>query len=390
MEIDRTTITETPLTSSTNFRCLDFVCEEVETEWSDSGRFSTAPGDSVPSTGDPVDSTEDVGCDVSTSDSSTTVSQEKKAAVISESSDTEYELVPSRIPVFKKPRSSTVTTPRYVIHEDLSNGQELYPVRVWNTVDKETITPFVYIKQTQHFTNYKKTPVVCDCEDGCDGPSCKCLGEPFHENKTEASYKEDGTLKEIPDWWYYQSRHRVLYECSDLCRCGPECCTRSAQLGLRTQLEVFKTSRKGWGVRTLRNIRKGSFIAEYAGVMTESKDDDPFVESVWYSFDITSEDGPTNFFIDASKKGNVSRFINHGCSPNLIAMHVFYDDNNPIMGAHICFYASGDIDEMEELTFDYGSDYWRAKLKKGIECECASRQCEYRNPKLPKKKRRRY
>ena len=55
-------------------------------------------------TGDPVDSNEDVGCDVSTSDSSTTVSQEKKAAVISESSDTEYELVPSRILVFKKPR----------------------------------------------------------------------------------------------------------------------------------------------------------------------------------------------------------------------------------------------------------------------------------------------
>ncbi|GAU98789.1 hypothetical protein RvY_09886 [Ramazzottius varieornatus] len=391
----------------TTTRCDTNSCEELEND-GDSSRFSGVTDGSTISTADYVSipslekrlTSEQMydgllGLDKPmssvTSDLLFTTAQDGKPVLEQEQSESELsdEIIPFVKPA---PRKSTYHRALnvHVIDPDLSKGQELYPIRVWNAQDKESIAAFEYIKNTEHFTNYQKTAVICDCEDGCEGSSCKCLGEPYEENHSEPAYNEDGRLKDVPDSWV--EKHRVLYECSEFCKCGPQCLTRSAQLGLRTQLEVFKTSRKGWGVRSLRNVQKGSFIVEYAGVMTESKDYAVFAESDWYSFDITSEDGPTNFFIDASKKGNVARFINHGCDPNLLAVHVFYDDNNPVMGMHICLYATRDIKEKEELTFDYGSEYWLAKMNKGIGCECGHKKCMYRlaKSKKEKRKKRRY
>lgn len=54
------------------------------------------------------------------------------------------------------------------------------------------------------------------------------------------------------------------------------------QKGLTHRFEVFKTLDKGWGVRSLRVIQKGSFVCEYVGeIITDAeadkRDDDSFV-----------------------------------------------------------------------------------------------------------------
>ncbi len=42
--------------------------------------------------------------------------------------------------------------------------------------------------------------------------------------------------------------------------------------GIRLPLEVFKTERKGWGVRCLVDIPVGSFVCDYAGlILTDSE-----------------------------------------------------------------------------------------------------------------------
>jgi len=58
------------------------------------------------------------------------------------------------------------------------------------------------------------------------------------------------------------------------------------------------------------------------------------------------------FTIDAAKYGNVSRFINHSCSPNFLARNVLYDDDD-LRIPHIVLYAAEDIPSMNELTFNY-------------------------------------
>lgn len=86
--------------------------------------------------------------------------------------------------------------------------------------------------------------------------------------------------------------------------------------------QVFKTRDKGWGVRATKFIPKGMFICEYLGELItaeEAENRGLFYDAVQcsYLFDLDVEDKTNCFTIDATNYGNVSRFINHCCEPNL-------------------------------------------------------------------------
>jgi hypothetical protein len=58
----------------------------------------------------------------------------------------------------------------------------------------------------------------------------------------------------------------MIFECNDRCSCNAITCNnRVVQKGLTQRFELFKTTDKGWGIRTLRLIPKGSFVCEYVG-----------------------------------------------------------------------------------------------------------------------------
>ena len=48
-----------------------------------------------------------------------------------------------------------------------------------------------------------------------------------------------------------------IYECNKFCKCGQTCLNRVAQNPLRLPLQVFKTDRRGWGIRTLGDVPRG-------------------------------------------------------------------------------------------------------------------------------------
>merc|ERR1739848_532168 len=56
-----------------------------------------------------------------------------------------------------------------------------------------------------------------------------------------------------------------IYECNKFCKCKKTCLNRVAQNPLRIPLQVFKTERRGWGIRTLADIPRGGFICIYVG-----------------------------------------------------------------------------------------------------------------------------
>lgn len=61
-----------------------------------------------------------------------------------------------------------------------------------------------------------------------------------------------------------------IYECNERCKCSRTCLNRVAQMGLQMKLQVFKTGNRGWGLRCLNDVPKGSFICIYAGdLLTE-------------------------------------------------------------------------------------------------------------------------
>ncbi|KAF5939221.1 hypothetical protein HYC85_023480 [Camellia sinensis] len=58
------------------------------------------------------------------------------------------------------------------------------------------------------------------------------------------------------------------------------------------------------------------------------------------------------FTVDAKQCGNVGRFINHSCSPNLYAQNVLYDHEDKSK-PHIMLFAAENIPPLKELTYHY-------------------------------------
>ena len=99
---------------------------------------------------------------------------------------------------------------------------------------------------------------------------------------------------------------------------------------------------KGWGVRTMIHIPKGSFVATYTGeILTEMEADRRMDDS--YFFDLGH-----NHCIDANYYGNVSRFFNHSCEPNIVPVRVFYEHQD-YRFPKISFFTCRDIEVGEEI-----------------------------------------
>jgi histone-lysine N-methyltransferase SUV39H len=76
--------------------------------------------------------------------------------------------------------------------------------------------------------------------------------------------------------YYIKKRVRLppgypIYECNIRCRCGPECSNRVVQNGRKHRVCIFRTNNgRGWGVKAMQKIKKGSFVMEYVGEVSVS------------------------------------------------------------------------------------------------------------------------
>ncbi|CAL8106758.1 unnamed protein product [Calicophoron daubneyi] len=156
---------------------------------------------------------------------------------------------------------------------DLSYGKENVPVPCVNSVDNEVPGYIDYIPNRQPVGNVPLVEdpnfiVCCDCTDNCrDRTKCSC-----QQLTAEASsLTNPGGIVDSQAGYHYRrlSQFTVggIYECNSQCKCDRRCSNRVVQQGLWTRLQVFKTSRKGWGIRALNPIPKGTFLCTYAGAI---------------------------------------------------------------------------------------------------------------------------
>jgi histone-lysine N-methyltransferase SETD1 len=73
--------------------------------------------------------------------------------------------------------------------------------------------------------------------------------------------------------------------------------------------------------------------------------------------------------VDATRTGGMARFINHCCEPNAYARVISTDEL--IFDKHIVIFAARDIQEGEEITYDYKFPIEDTKLK----CYCGASKC---------------
>lgn len=163
----------------------------------------------------------------------------------------------------------------------------------------------------------------------------------------------------------------------------PHALNRVSQHGIKLPLEIFKTKNKGWGVRCRNPIPIGTFVCEYCGELIDEEEAERRVGRDNYLFDIglKTKDSTVSYTLDAANYGNIGRFINHSCRPNLCAIHILYDHDDETM-THIMLYATEDIGALIELTLDYkytiGSVVDDKGLEKKIPCHCGAYECRGR------------
>ncbi|CAN7937625.1 unnamed protein product, partial [Ixodes hexagonus] len=197
----------------------------------------------------------------------------------------------------------------------------------------------------------------CDCDSGC-GRQCVCIvrsGEPSR-------------------WPVGPDNARPIIECSLACQCSKDetCPNRNVQSGLRFRLQVFKTAAKGFAVRTLDSIRRGSYVCPYAGEVIGLRTArervrrlDPLEPNYVI---VLREGGELTLVVDPSAVGGVGRFLNHSCDPNLAMVPV----RTQCVVPELCLFARRDIGRGEELTYDYSGGSSRRGEKP---CLCGASVC---------------
>lgn len=132
------------------------------------------------------------------------------------------------------------------------------PILIENDVDLEGPPEnFVYINDYRAGEGIEipQDPIIgCECED-CFEDKKNCCGAACG---SEFAYYRWNRLR-VP-------RGTPIYECNKRCKCGPDCPNRVVQKGRKFKVCIFRTANsRGWGVKTMQKIKKGSFVMEYVG-----------------------------------------------------------------------------------------------------------------------------
>lgn len=159
---------------------------------------------------------------------------------------------------------------------------------------------FTYITRNEYLTRCKKS-----VEDDADDCGCERLTKAQVKNGVRGC--GDDCLN-----------RQMSIECNKDCKLGPFCGNQRIQNFENADFTVFITEKKGYGLFASATIAAGTFIMEFVGEvvsMTEfKKRSREYAKNKTRHCYVMTSSGKR--LIDATKKGNLTRFVNHSCDPN--------------------------------------------------------------------------
>ncbi|GMP77587.1 hypothetical protein CsSME_00033817 [Camellia sinensis var. sinensis] len=344
-------------------------------------------------------------------------------------------LNPSSLVVVQK--HSSCLDPLKASHhvDDITRGAENAKISLVNEITDECLPEFYYIPRNIAYENACVKFLLArisdeNCCSNCVGDCmslivpCACAGE----TGGEFAYTQGGLIEEkflekcislnrdpeqqclfyCKDCPLERSKHKrvsgpckghlvrqFIKECWYKCGCSMKCGNRLVQHGITVNLQVFMTPEKGWGVRTLEDLPKGTFVCEYVGEIVtntelferntkmsgrEKYKCPVLLDAGWGSKGVLRDEEA--LCLDATVYGNVARFINHRCfDANLVEIPVEVETPDHRY-YHLAFFTRRKVDALEELTWDYGIDFKnQSHPVKAFHCCCESMFC--RNVKHP-------
>lgn len=257
-----------------------------------------------------------------------------------------------------------------LVKKFMKKENQAFQITIENFIDYEPLPSFKYLRKVQH-PDKVQSNVGCNCVDLCSINSDCC---PKMKN-VEFVYDVDKRICALS--------HQMIVECNENCSCNEDCPNRPKQTSI--SVCIFKTWNRGWALKTLEEIPAGTFVIEYTGELIDQNEAQTRSQiynktGVTYLFDLDyNEENVATYSIDATKKGNLSRFINHSCNANLQTWPATSCNENPKM--HRLYYFSlRKIKAGEELTIDYsGGVNLNPKADPPIDaipCHCGETNCK--------------
>ena len=118
----------------------------------------------------------------------------------------------------------------------------------------------------------------------------------------------------------------------------------------------------GLGLFAQKNIKRGDWIIEYIGIAR--KNEDVIGNTTKYLFDLNDK-----ITIDGSPRYNTARYANHACKKCANAKWQIVNDR-------IYIRAITDIKVGDEISYDYGREYFDAYIKPhGCKCKACTSTC---------------
>ena len=111
----------------------------------------------------------------------------------------------------------------------------------------------------------------------------------------------------------------------------------------------------GNGIFAGEDIPKGSFIAQYGGIIIQGKENIEKLPNTKFLFEINR-----NKILNGNHKSNIARYINHSCKPNSEAVDYRGD---------IYIDSIRNIKKGEEITYNYGKEYFEDFIQPAG-CKC--------------------
>lgn len=161
---------------------------------------------------------------------------------------------------------------------DCSGGKEGMKIPVINAFDNQQPPPLQYSAHRIPMTgtNINTDPEFmscCDCTDDCvDKSKCACFqltirGAKYNKDVTEEDEDISYVWKRLP-----KNVPTGIYECNSRCKCSSRCLNKVVQHPITVQMQLYRTKSRGWGLKTLHDIPKGTFLCIYAGYLYPEKD----------------------------------------------------------------------------------------------------------------------
>ncbi|KAG0606837.1 hypothetical protein M758_9G172100 [Ceratodon purpureus] len=230
---------------------------------------------------------------------------------------------------------------RHLPVPDIPQDFSLLPEFIKEVMENEKEPPPYFFIRRNLFLIKKKR------DDADDGVGCSCKSQDVCGEDCECRTQS--------------------MSCSKDCKCSDKCSNKPFRKDKR--LKVCKTAHCGWGAFAAEAIKKDEFVIEYTG---EVINDAMCEKRLWemkgrrsicnfYMCEIAKD-----FIIDATRKGNASRYLNHSCLPNC-RLEKWRVDGETRVGV----FAGRNIAAGEELNYDYKY----VEFGPNVTCRCGAPNC---------------